>query len=207
MAKLTTAIKTDAAKDKPHPDGRRQRSRASRAKIITAFMELTEAGDPSPSAARVAERAGVGLRSVFRNFDDMDSLYYEMNQVLEDRTLPILLQPCVSTNWREQLIELVQRRAEVYELIAPHRIIATIARFRSNALMNNYRRLMKYEHEALNKILPKSVQKDKQRNRAILLAVSFDSWRLFQQDEGLSNKQVIATMSQMVQNIVAQIDN
>ena len=56
-----------------HPDGRRQRSRASRAKIIKAFMELMKSGDPSPSAARVAERAGVGLRSVFRHFDDMDS--------------------------------------------------------------------------------------------------------------------------------------
>ena len=82
MTKLTTATRADAAKDKPHPDGRRQRSQASRAKIVTAFMELIESGDPSPSAARVAKRAGVGLRSVFRHFDDMDSLYAEIDGIL-----------------------------------------------------------------------------------------------------------------------------
>ena len=39
------------------------------------MMNLIEGGDLMPSAARVAEEAGVGLRTVFRHFDDMDSLY------------------------------------------------------------------------------------------------------------------------------------
>lgn len=207
MTKLTRAIKTDIAKDNRHPDGRRQRSQTSRIKIVTAFMELMETGDPSPSAARVAKRAGVGLRSVFRHFDDMDSLYSEIDRILIEQWAPVLLKPYNSDDWRERLMELIERRAQVNEAIYPFRIMTVIARFRSKVLLQNYNRLIKKEKEALKSILPKSVQQDKSRCRAILLAISFDSWRLFRQDEGLSNKQTIATMSQMVTDLVAHIDD
>ncbi|PNB35794.1 TetR family transcriptional regulator, partial [Pseudomonas sp. FW305-130] len=36
------------------------------------MLDLVGKGDIAPSAARVAETAGVGLRSVFRHFADMD---------------------------------------------------------------------------------------------------------------------------------------
>ncbi len=190
----------------PHPDGRRQRSQASRAKIVAAFMELIELGDPSPSAARVAERAKVGLRSVFRHFDDMDSLYVEINKLLYARWSPVLTEPYKSSDWRDQLIELIKRRAKVNEHIAPYRITTSLARFRSKQLMENYQLLMKIENDALNAILPKSVQSDKRRSRAILLAISFDSWRLFRQDQELSNRQTVDTISQIVKDIIAHID-
>jgi len=207
MAKQMTAIKAKTTSQRPHPDGRRQRSQASRAKIIAALMELIEAGDTSPSAARVAKRAGVGLRSVFRHFDDMDSLYSEIDNILNEQWAPVLSKPFKSDDWPEQLIELVERRAKLNEATYPYRVMTSMARFRSELLMSNYKRLLKYEKGVLNAILPKSVQKDRPRGRAILLATSFDSWRLFRQDEGMSNKQVIATMSQMVRDIIAQVED
>lgn len=207
MAKQSTSRKMQTGDEKTHPDGRRQRSQASRAKIVKAFMELIESGDPSPSAARVAKRAGVGLRSVFRHFDDMDSLYAEIDGILNAEWMSFLTASYKSSDWREQLIELVTRRAKVNEATYTHRIMTSIVRFRSELLMSNYKRLLKFEKDSLNRILPKSVQKDKQRSHAILLATSFDSWRLFRQDEGLSNKRVIATMSQMVSDLAAQIDD
>ena len=50
-------------------------------------MELIVAGDLSPSAARVAEEAGIGLRTVFRHFDDMDALYSEITATVTDRVM------------------------------------------------------------------------------------------------------------------------
>lgn len=207
MTKSSSAAGDVLEAEGPHPDGRRQRSQASRAKIVSALMELMETGDPSPSAARVAKRAGVGLRSVFRHFDDMDSLYAEIDRLLIARWQPVLAKPYKNDGWRQQLIELIKRRAEVYEQIAPFRIMTSIARYRSDLLMQNYERLMKFESDALAAILPKSVHKDKHRSRSILLATSFDSWRLFRQDHGLSNRQTIATMAQIVEDIIAHIDD
>jgi len=207
MAKQSAAIRELAQAGGPDPDGRRQRSKASRAKIVTAFMELIEAGDPSPSAAHIAKHAGVGLRSVFRHFDDMDSIYVEADRLLNEQWGPTLNKPYKSEDWRDQLIELVKRRAEVNESTSPFRLSTIFARFHSAQLMENYERLMKVEADALNAILPKSVQKDKRRSRAILLATSFDSWRLFRHDQRLSNKQTIETMAQIVNDIVAHIDD
>ena len=76
----------------PLADGRRERSRSSRSKIVAAMLDLVGKGDVAPSAARVAEVAGVGLRSVFRHFDDMDELYREMGGVIEAQVMPIILQ-------------------------------------------------------------------------------------------------------------------
>ena len=38
----------------------------------------------SPTALQVAERADVGVRTVFRHFSDMDTLFAAMNQRLSD---------------------------------------------------------------------------------------------------------------------------
>src|SRR3546814_10246722 len=55
-------------------DGRRARSRSSRRRIVAAMVELIEGGDLMPSAARVAEEAGVGLRTVFRSEEHTSEL-------------------------------------------------------------------------------------------------------------------------------------
>ena len=52
-------------------DGRRQRSARSRAAIIEASFELMQEGVLAPTAQQIAERAGVGIRSFFRHFEDM----------------------------------------------------------------------------------------------------------------------------------------
>ncbi|HAY44774.1 MAG TPA: transcriptional regulator, partial [Gammaproteobacteria bacterium] len=55
----------------PTSDGRHQRSRDSKRKIVTAMLELVRAGIIAPTAEEVAARANVGLRTVFRRFKDM----------------------------------------------------------------------------------------------------------------------------------------
>lgn len=207
MARKSVAVRSTIEGEKPHTDGRRERSRASRRAIIHAMMDLIVEGDIDPSAARVAERAGVGLRSVFRHFDDKESLYREMDAILTEAYAPKLREPYKSSDWREQLGELVERRAKFYEEIAPFRVSTSIQRFRSPTLMESYRRLLKAEHKALYAILPNRVRNDEQRTRAILLSTSFDSWRLFRQDEELSKRKTIEAIKQLLQDILDQIDD
>ena len=76
----------------PFADGRRERSRSNHAKIIAAGIDLLGKGEYAPSAARVAEVAGVGIRSVFRHFEDMDTLYRQLGAEVELKVWPIMLQ-------------------------------------------------------------------------------------------------------------------
>lgn len=55
-------------------DGRRARREQNVDAVVDAMLDLLGEGNLSPGAAAVAERSGVSLRSVFRYFDDMDSL-------------------------------------------------------------------------------------------------------------------------------------
>lgn len=55
-------------------DGRRERGARNKAAVVQALLQLYEAGEIQPSAARIAEIAGVSERSVFRYFDDMEDL-------------------------------------------------------------------------------------------------------------------------------------
>ena len=55
-------------------DGRRARREQNVDAVVEAMLDLLGEGQLNPAAAAVAERSGVSLRSVFRYFDDMDSL-------------------------------------------------------------------------------------------------------------------------------------
>ena len=55
-------------------DGRRVRREQNVEAVVEAMLDLLGEGELNPAAAQVAERSGVSLRSVFRYFDDMDSL-------------------------------------------------------------------------------------------------------------------------------------
>ncbi|MBT5683609.1 MAG: TetR family transcriptional regulator, partial [Gammaproteobacteria bacterium] len=60
-------------------DGRKLRSEDSKRRIVSAMLELVREGRMAPTAEEVAKRAEVGLRTVFRRFKDMESLYAEMS--------------------------------------------------------------------------------------------------------------------------------
>ena len=75
------------------PDGRRQRSQRSREKILKAYWELMLNGDMNPSAATIAKHAGVGLRSVFRHFEDLDTLLRELMALIYDEVTPEFMTP------------------------------------------------------------------------------------------------------------------
>ncbi len=56
-------------------DRRVLRGLRNRAAVAQAFLDLVTEGDLAPTAQKVAERAGVSLRSVFHHFDDMEQLF------------------------------------------------------------------------------------------------------------------------------------
>ena len=60
------------------PDGRRMRSDRSRQLIIESMLELIRQGNLVPTAQQVADHASVGIRSVFRHFEDMEIEYFHL---------------------------------------------------------------------------------------------------------------------------------
>jgi AcrR family transcriptional regulator len=179
-------------------DGRRERSRSSRAKIVAAMLDLVAAGEVSPSAAQVAEVAGVGLRSVFRHFADMDALYREMTVAVEAQVLPIILRPPEGATWQERLSDIAARRAVIFETIMPYRISASVRRFESAYLMEDYRRMQRLESESLLAHLPEAVRADTEGARALGVIFSFNTWRLLRLDQNMTVDEAAAVVRRML---------
>src|SRR3954470_19450239 len=56
-------------------DGRAARSARTRDAVVRALLDLIAEGELRPTAGRIAERAGISLRSVYVHFDDLDDLF------------------------------------------------------------------------------------------------------------------------------------
>jgi len=192
---MTSTDKKDVA---AKLDGRRARSRSSRSKIVEAMLQLVGNGDVAPSAARVAEVAGVGLRTVFRHFEDMDALYREMSAVIEERVMPIISEPLKGSDWKTKMSEIADRRAIVFETILPFRISANLKRFQSSYLMQDYQRMVKAEAEGIEALLPGSVKTDTLGARGINVILSFQTWRLLRHDQGLSTDETLLVIKRML---------
>jgi len=193
---LDPAAKSDIS------DGRRQRSERSRAQIIEAMFSLIREGEMSPSAARVAERAEVGLRTVFRHFEDMDSLYVEMAERISSEVMPKILAPFEARDWGERFFEHIDRRIEIYEHILPVRVSANLRRFQSRFLMEEYRRSLLIERSTLTALLPEEINNDPILFAAIETSASFQTWRRLRQDSDLAPDEAGAVFRLMLERLL-----
>jgi AcrR family transcriptional regulator len=195
-------MKAAKQSDLVETDGRRLRAEQSRQRIVDAMLWLIGSGEMNPSAAQVAEEAGVGLRSVFRHFEDMDALYREMSVRIEAEIMPLVREPFDAKDWRGKLDELVTRRARVFERIMPYRVAAASRRFQSEFLMQDQRRAAELERAMLLAILPKATHANAARLEALVAVTSFEFWRTLRQDQGLSPKQAEAAVRGAVAGLV-----
>jgi len=103
----------------PQLDGRLARSLRTRAAVIDALLALCVEGDVAPTALRVAERAGVALRTVYGHFADMESLYAEAGE-RELSLVTAMVRPVdATTDLPARLSAFVEARAVVLEHLMP----------------------------------------------------------------------------------------
>lgn len=168
----------------PEADGRRRRGHGNRARIVAALLELMAEGDVAPGAEAVAARAGVGLRTVFRHFRDMDSLYGAMAAVIEGRLADVVAAPLRARGWRRRVLELVARRAKAFETIDPYQRAAAAHRHRSAYLRAGHARLAATQRARLFAELPAGFPR--LDGEALDLLLSFEAWSRLRHEQGLS---------------------
>lgn len=182
-------------------DGRRLRSRDSKRKIVTAMLELVREGRIAPTAEEVAQRANVGLRTVFRRFKDMESLYAEMSVAISEQVAPIIDEALANDGWTSNLQQLVARRARVYEIVMPYRVAADVLKFQSTTLLIHHRQIVNDERKRLLSVLPKSVLNDQALIEALEAILSFDMWNQLRNDQRLS----VSEAGEVVRRIVTSL--
>lgn len=110
-------------------DGRRLRRERSRNAIIDAMFALVREGRVPPAVDDIAERAGVSVSSVFRNFDGLDDIQrhaFDRFQVRFDHLFAAPIQP--HADLASRLREHVRSRIELCAAAGP---LMHVARQRS----------------------------------------------------------------------------
>lgn len=184
-------------------DGRRRRSQDSRARIVAAMLELVNAGDYSPAAELVAARAGVGLRTVFRHFSDMDSLYREMSEVIETELRGVVETPFEADSARGRVLEIVRRRAWAYERIGQFKRSSAANRHRSRFLEADQARFVAIAREILKRQAPPEVIKDKLLFEALDALLSFETWDRLRTDQRLTPRRAVEVLEYAVEKLLA----
>lgn len=175
-----------ASPRKQKQDGRRLRSAASRRRIVEAMRDLVREGAVSPRAEEVAARADVGLRSVFRHFDDMESLYREISELIFAEVTPMLRLPPPAGTVDEIIDEMIDRRTKLFERIMPFRTAADANAYRSTFLAEDRSNMNAQFRDIMRSSLPADIRKDRTLLEALDATLSFDFWRRLRIDQNLS---------------------
>ena len=184
-------------------DGRHHRSIKTRQVIVTAFIDLIGRGHPSPTAEQIAAHAQVGLRTVFRHFDDMETLYREITQRLDELMMPLVNKHLKATLWSDRLVESIERRCDIFDRLAPYHIAAQLHMHDSEYILQQVNRRVKIEKDILAWLLPAAYVEDRVFFEGLSMLVSLETWMRLRSLQGLSPGKAKAVVLMTVQSLMA----
>jgi AcrR family transcriptional regulator len=189
-------------------DGRLLRSEQSKQRIADALYELIGEGEFAPSAQMVADRAGVGIRTVFRLFSDMDALYATINARLELDVAPMLRNgPSETASLDERLEALLAARVALYERFGPYVRATHRHRDRSEFLAAEFRKLVLTLRERLVRWMPELRRAPADLVEALDQATSFEAWDRLRIDQRLSRPRAHAAMQRATRALIDQLED
>ncbi|MBK9178042.1 MAG: TetR/AcrR family transcriptional regulator [Acidimicrobiales bacterium] len=189
-------------------DGRRARAERSRVAVVDALLDLLREGDPRPAADAIAERAGVSVRSVFRLFDDLDSIYATAVERQGRRIAPLLAAPPTTGPLTARIDALAEHRARLFEDIAPLRRAAVrTAPFHpplQQGLAASHRQLRRQ----LKVLFERELGRRAPEEAAVLLdaldaATSWLAWEALRSEQHLSVRRARAALTRTVAALLA----
>jgi AcrR family transcriptional regulator len=201
-----SSFRLTAVRTADEADGRKHRSQKSQARIVNAMLELVARGNPEPSADQIADIAKVGRRSVFRHFNDMDTLYCEMTDNIARSMGSIVLQPFQAADWEGRILELVDRRAIGFEKMKPFLLAGQVHRHRSPFLKASHAQFVQMLRQILLGLLPKKIARNADLVEALDMLLSFETWSRLREDQGLSIARSKRVLKQAIRSMLGDDD-
>jgi TetR/AcrR family transcriptional regulator of autoinduction and epiphytic fitness len=118
-------------------DGRTARAQRTRRAIVDAHLALLAAGDLKPTGERIAEAAGVSLRTLWTNFKDLETLFAAAGERLIEMQLAVYRPIRVDLPLTERVDAFTRQRAKMLEILAPAARAAIIREPFSSVLRTN----------------------------------------------------------------------
>ena len=175
-------------------DGRRQRGERTRQAIIEAALSLQEEGVLVPTAQQISDRAGVLIRSFFRHFDDMETLFKAADDQLRDSYEALFIGGDRQGSLSERVHRAVERRGAAFEQLTNLFLGTKAQLWRYDMLRNNYARNQKGLRKDLEAWLPELNGLPDVECESVHAIASFEMWNRLRSEQDLSEKASISVI-------------
>jgi AcrR family transcriptional regulator len=167
-------------------DGRRLRSDRSRQVIVESMLQLINDGNLVPTAQQIANHAKVGIRSVFRHFEDMEAIFATADQIWREGFIGKSSSVDPSLSRLKRLEWAIGEIQKLYENNSNIMKSTATRRWRSAFLKQNYAKYQSRMRADIVCALPEISQLPAHRQEAIFAIMSFEYWDRLRDHQSLS---------------------
>jgi len=179
-------------------DGRRQRGERTRQAIIEAALSLQEEGVLVPTAQQISDRSGVLIRSFFRHFDDMETLFKAADDQLRDSYEALFMGGDRDGFLEERVNRAVEQRSAAFEQLKNIFLGTKAQLWRYEMLRKNYARNQRGLRKDLEAWLPELKGLQEVECESVHAIASFEMWNRLRSEQGLSEKASISVVQSML---------
>jgi len=184
-------------------DGRRARRHRSRDLAVDALLDLLGEGVLRPTAQQVAERSGVSLRSIFRIFDDVETLNTAASARQLSRVRHLFIDVMPTGSLPDRVSEVVAINGRLYESIAPIRRAALRSAAESPALQEQLARARAWVRAEVERVFaPELADAPRDTAAALELVLSFEAWDQLRATQGVGPTRAAATVNRIVTSLL-----
>lgn len=182
------------------PDGRSLRRVTTTRKLVHAHAELLREGELTPTAAQVAARAEVSLRTFWTVFVDIEAMLQETTRFWaeQEAELHTSIDPSLDLTERIQLFCDVRQRR--FEFVAPAARATGLRVHGSEALRENRKAAIAELQTFVEETFATELGGAQAVRDRITAAANWDTWLFYTDDLGYSPDAARAQLAQVIHN-------
>ena len=176
------------------------RTAATRRRILASTRELLVSGASDPTAEAIAAAAGIAKRTLFRHFDDLESLHTTLVQEAQANITAVMDEPFNAglgdADWQDLLDHVIERRVRVYEHMLP--LYVSGIWWRNNA---GQQEMLTRRRRRLREVLPPVMASDEVLFEALDATLSIEFWISLRRGQNLG----VSRARQVLQHAVRKL--
>ena len=182
-------------------DGRILRSKKSQNIILESIINLINKGNLYPTAEEVAKESGIAIRTVFRHFDDMETLLMKVDESINHKLLNDEKEIRLDSPLTERLGLIIEERLYYYNKYE-NIMIATITQLpKYKILQKRYPEYQKLLRKRTERIIPEILNLKSANQELLDASLSFGFYQRLK-FQGLSKSKIAESLFEHCKKLI-----
>ena len=185
----------------PEVDGRILRSQKSQNIILESIINLIINGNLYPTAEEVAKESGIAIRTVFRHFDDMETLYMKVDESINLKVINDEKEIKLDSPLNTRLSLIIDERIYYYDKYE-NIMIATITQLpKYKILQKRYPEYQKLLRKRTERIIPEILNLKSANQELLDASLSFGFYQRLK-FQGLSKSNIAESLYEHCKKLI-----